>query len=677
MDARSLRHRDPTMGYNHTRSFIQRLFVLTCVCGASFAQPVMTVTSFPSDQPLPYLGNGLIGYRVKPNPLWSWKGVASGFTASDEGGWETQAYAPYPFAMDFKLNDSPSMVKRGAEVVVKKQSLDMANGELTTEIEFPMAGGTARAEILQFISRATPVASCQQVRLTVPEAGELLIVAGVACGPGNEVYATTPPHHEKVTHLMVGYQDTSKRSKCGVSVRLEIDADKVVQLFDEDGPKTSKQFATNVKTGQTVTIQTLAATVTSLYHPEPMLESCRLVNWAKALGFEKIRCALFYTLSSVHSAGRTSMAPFGLSQAKNYFGHVFWDTDTYTTPALLLLSPETARMTVDYRCRHLDAAQKRAAIYGYKGAMYPWESGTRGEEATPSTVDTGWLQQHVNMCVAISAWWHQLAAGDEVYARRCTWPIVRSVAEWVTSRVEKTDRGYEIRNIMSSHEGMEIHNSCYVNGIAAQALRIANQCAKMLGYPERPEWTKMAEGMFIPTGPAPEGSGVEGDIIWMHEDGWVEQGASVDMFMLGFPFDLPFERDLLRRTYDFYMTMPNKTLSMGVVFFIGDGAYLGDREGQRKLFDRVLREKWEPVWGMGLEYTGDKSTCFVTTMAGMLQTALMGMTGIRFEPDNWTKYDACLPAGWEKIECDRIWLGGKAYSLEAVTGKKAKLTPFQ
>jgi len=208
-----------------------------------------------------------------------------------------------------------------------------------------------------------------------------------------------------------------------------------------------------------------------------------------------------------------------------------------------------------------------------------------------------------------------------------------------------------------------VHNSCYVNALAAEALRIANRCAEIVGEPPRRQWTEIAEQMFIPTGPAPDEARIAGEIIYMHEKGWVDEGASVDMFMLGFPFDLPIDRALQKRTYDFYTTKPDRVLSMGVVFKIGQAAFLGDRDGQRKLFDRVLAEQCEPAWGMGVEYTNDTTTCFVTTQAGMLQTVLMAMTGIRFEPGNWTKYEACLPTGWTRIESDRVWLGGRKASL--------------
>jgi len=125
------------------------------------------------------------------------------------------------------------------------------------------------------------------------------------------------------------------------------------------------------------------------------------------------------------------------------------------------------------------------------------------------------------------------------------------------------------------------------------------------------------------------------------------------------------------------MRLPLETLSMGVAFMIGEAAFVGDRRGQRELLNRVISEKCDRIWGMGTEYSGDRTTCFVTTQAGMLQAVLMGMTGIRFEPGNWTKYKACLPEGWSKIEADRIYLGGQAYRLEAVHGKKAVLTPLE
>jgi trehalose/maltose hydrolase-like predicted phosphorylase len=42
----------------------------------------------------------------------------------------------------------------------------------------------------------------------------------------------------------------------------------------------------------------------------------------------------------------------------------------------------------DYRSDRQKAKQK-ATVYGYKGAMFPWESDDTGEEATPTWALTG------------------------------------------------------------------------------------------------------------------------------------------------------------------------------------------------------------------------------------------------------------------------------------------------
>ena len=60
------------------------MVLVLILAGSVPAQDVITVTSFPDGQDVPYLGNGIIGYRVKPNPFVSWKAVASGFTAETQ-----------------------------------------------------------------------------------------------------------------------------------------------------------------------------------------------------------------------------------------------------------------------------------------------------------------------------------------------------------------------------------------------------------------------------------------------------------------------------------------------------------------------------------------------------------------------------------------------------------------
>ena len=79
---------------------------------------------------------------------------------------------------------------------------------------------------------------------------------------------------------------------------------------------------------------------------------------------------------------RVSIAAKGLS-GEGYKGHVFWDSEIYMLPFFCYTSPEMAKRLLIYRYNGLSGAFKKAKEYGYKGAMYPWESAFEGKEETP------------------------------------------------------------------------------------------------------------------------------------------------------------------------------------------------------------------------------------------------------------------------------------------------------
>src|SRR5207237_2100339 len=101
-----------------------------------------------------------------------------------------------------------------------------------------------------------------------------------------------------------------------------------------------------------------------------------------------------------------------------YYGHVFWDADTWMFPPLLVLHPEIARSMVGFRYRSLAAARRNAAHNGYRGAMYPWESDELGDEATPRFAwQNALYENHVTGDVALAQWQYYLATGDSAWRR--------------------------------------------------------------------------------------------------------------------------------------------------------------------------------------------------------------------------------------------------------------------
>ncbi|HEY9016587.1 MAG TPA: hypothetical protein VIM84_16150, partial [Gemmatimonadales bacterium] len=95
-----------------------------------------------------------------------------------------------------------------------------------------------------------------------------------------------------------------------------------------------------------------------------------------------VRSMLFYLLCSADSATAIGIPPMGLSGA-GYYGHIFWDSDTWMFPSLLLTHPDIARSLVEFRSRTLPSARANARANNFRGAMYPWEADELGRETTP------------------------------------------------------------------------------------------------------------------------------------------------------------------------------------------------------------------------------------------------------------------------------------------------------
>jgi trehalose/maltose hydrolase-like predicted phosphorylase len=92
---------------------------------------------------------------------------------------------------------------------------------------------------------------------------------------------------------------------------------------------------------------------------------------------------------------------------------VFWD-ELFVFPFLLMRLPGVARSLLMYRWRRLPRARRAATEAGYRGAMYPWQSGSDGRDETPKMhlnpssgrwlEDHTDLQRHVGIAVAHNVW---------------------------------------------------------------------------------------------------------------------------------------------------------------------------------------------------------------------------------------------------------------------------------
>ena len=135
-----------------------------------------------------------------------------------------------------------------------------------------------------------------------------------------------------------------------------------------------------------------------------------------------VRLALYHLYAFSRENSRLSIAPMGLS-SQGYNGHIFWDSELWMFPPLLALNQEFAKSMLDYRFDRLGKAAEKAANYGFKGAMFPWESDDTGEEATPTWALTGTFEHHITADVGIACWNYYRLTGDLAWLKSEGFPF--------------------------------------------------------------------------------------------------------------------------------------------------------------------------------------------------------------------------------------------------------------
>ena len=152
-----------------------------------------------------------------------------------------------------------------------------------------------------------------------------------------------------------------------------------------------------------------------------------------------VRFALYHLYSSARSGSRLSIPPFGLT-SQGYNGHIFGirssDVSSYAFP-------KSGNSTLDdgLSYRPIKPACQRAFSYGYRGAMFPWESDDVGEESCPTFALTGPFEHHISADIAIATWNYYCMSRDIRWLREDGFPPMEQVAEFLVSRAEQNEDG--------------------------------------------------------------------------------------------------------------------------------------------------------------------------------------------------------------------------------------------
>jgi trehalose/maltose hydrolase-like predicted phosphorylase len=357
-----------------------------------------------------------------------------------------------------------------------------------------------------------------------------------------------------------------------------------------------------------------------------------------------IRHALYQLYSITRENCPVGIAPMGLSSSDGYNGHYFWDTELWMYPPVLVMNPAAGRSLMDYRAGCLPQAMQNAQNHGYKGAQYPWEADTSGEECTPVWALTGTYEHHITADIGIAMWQYYCVTQDKEWLEQTAWPVLKAIAEFWLSRVEKNaDGSYSIINVVCADEYAEnVDDNAFTNGAAKRVLSDVSKAAEVLGKKVDPRWMEVADNLvftYNEDGVTMEYTGYDGQLI-----------KQTDVNMLAYPLGVVTDREQTMRDIEYYFKKidPNGPAMSNAIIAVLH-ARLGDPETAFEVFKKSYTDKLRPPFGVLSENANNSRVSFATGLGGILQSVIFGFAGIEITEDGIIQLPTRIPAHWKSL----------------------------
>ena len=214
----------------------------------------------------------------------------------------------------------------------------------------------------------------------------------------------------------------------------------------------------------------------------------------------RLHIAHLLQVCSRHTADLDAGLPARGLNGEAYRGHVFWD-EIYALPFFNFRLPEVTRGLLMYRYRRMGEARAAAREAGWRGAMFPWQSGSEGTEETQRVhlnplsgrwePDLSHNQRHVNAAIFYSIWRYFQTTNDLEFLDRYGAEMMLEIARfWASIAHFNPERErYEIHGVMGPDEFHEkypdapeggLRNNAYTNIMVAWLWDIAGKLLTLL-----------------------------------------------------------------------------------------------------------------------------------------------------------------------------------------------------
>lgn len=383
-----------------------------------------------------------------------------------------------------------------------------------------------------------------------------------------------------------------------------------------------------------------------------------------------------------------------------YRGHIFWDTEIFILPFFVFSNPAAARAALMYRYNTLPVARANAIQAGYRGALFPWESASTGEEMAPRAVlsptgevirvTSGDLEDHVVSDIAYAACTYWRVTGDTEFLLEAGAELLLETARFWVSRAQQRGGSYHLMNVEGPDEYHDqgVDDNYYTNAMAARNIARAVEISKFIEeeFPER--WKSLREKICLRPGERQEWAAVAGGMYKDLRPGsnLIEQFAGyfrlqdinvhdyeprtaplkvilgdekaaasqlvkqADVVMALYLLEDELSEEIVRANFDYYDQRTDHGSSLSLAIYGLVAARLGKMDRALRYFRRA--GQIDLANNMGNAAGG----VHIAALGGLWQQVIMGFAGVRVESGGLSLWPR-LPEEWRRLAFQLLWNG--------------------
>lgn len=570
-----------------------------------------------------------------------------------------------------------------------KQQLDMRYASFTTTFDH---AGKAAVSYSYYALRQLPYTVLMDVAVT---AKKDITISGASVMEAPDALKDVQNYYNEIDrpHVVLSLLTSSAKSPTG---KLTMCASNTFLFTEPHGqePRVIHEmwdnnmhlvkFTKKIKAGETYRFSVAGSSITSAHHDDPLNEAERLTIYAKLEGRDRllqfhkkawddlwksdiiiegdaqsqqdVHAMLYHLYSFSREGASYSPSPMGLS-GLGYNGHVFWDTELWMYPSVLIMHPEIAKGMIEYRYERLDAAKRNAFGKGFKGAMFPWESAGTGVEETPVWALSGPFEHHITACVAIAAWNYYCVTQDKNWLRDKGWPILSATADFWASRVERNGPGrFDINNVVAADEWAEnVNNNAFTNAAAKANLKYATEAARILGVAADPDWMTVATNIPVLK--------FEDGVTREHQSYTGEKIKQADVNLLAYPLHEITNTNEIRKDLEYYEPRVGAGPAMTHAILTILYSRLGEGDKALKAFQNGYKPNQLPPFGVIAEVAGGTNPYFATGAGGLIQAMINGFGGLEITSKGITQVKSKLPPAWKSLKITGAGVNKATYTV--------------